>query len=283
MALFIGKQAKVFFHASDDGMMGRVIQTFRNTAYIATNGGDLICLTVYPIRSPINVNLERVVAWPENRSSVYKQDDNMMTVGDLAIDFNNSPIYEWNTSYNIAKGIEERVYEAANTISILAIEGSILDSKSIFNDRLSRGIKSIARDVQKGDFEKLQREIPRVIGLGAGSTPSGDDFLAGMLFSLNRILESSGKEPLVFSIQGKTSWASKRFIEYAQAGYVSEPVEKMAYSLAAGDSEGMISAIADLGRVGHSSGIDASVGVLIASCYGKEDQFLNSLFRRLGI
>jgi hypothetical protein len=282
LTLFIGKQAKVFFHASDDGVIGKVIQNFRNTAYIATNSGDLICLTVYPIRSPINVNLERVNVWPENQSLVYKL-DNKLTVGDLAIDFNNSPVYEGNANYTIAEGVEERAYEAANTISVLAVQGSILDSKSIFFEKLSSGIKAIAQTVQQGDFERLQRAIPRVLGLGAGSTPSGDDFLAGMLFFLNKILESSGREPLVFSIPGKTGWVSKRFIEYAQAGYVSEPIDEMAHSLAIGDSEGMVSAIADLGRVGHSSGIDASVGVLIALCHEKEERFLNSLFRKLRI
>jgi hypothetical protein len=86
-----------------------------------------------------------------------------------------------------------------------------------------------------------------------------------------------------FGITGNTNWISKKFIEYSQNGYVIEPIEKFVDSLFAENDESVISALTDLIRIGHSSGIDTSVGVLFATSLDMGKESLEPLHNTLSL
>jgi hypothetical protein len=84
-------------------------------------------------------------------------------------------------------------------------------------------------------------------------------------------------------IKGNTNWVSKKFIEYSQAGYVIEPIEKFVDSVFAQKDEVIISALADLLTIGYSTGIDASVGVLFATALYWKKEFCESIHNTLSL
>ena len=110
-------------------------------------------------------------------------------------------------------------------------------------------------------FHESAVSLARLLGLGIGLTPSGDDFLCGALAGL--LL--SGREEHFFAYQLRreilrrlqdTGDISAAFLSCAAEGLFSLPVISLADLP---DSEKIFS---DFRRIGHSSGFDTLCGVL---------------------
>jgi hypothetical protein len=108
----------------------------------------------------------------------------------------------------------------------------------------------------------------RVIGLGEGLTPSGDDLLVGLLAVLHLAGYASMLRqapdwlaPLV----ANTTDLSAAFIRGALAGHFSEPMVRFMQALYRIEARNWQARAADLARVGHSSGVDALVGMAFAN------------------
>ena len=108
----------------------------------------------------------------------------------------------------------------------------------------------------------IEAMAAQVIGLGDGLTPSGDDLLVGFL----AVWRITGRAPVrLGSLAAQTTDLSAAFLHCALDGHFSEPVARLMralYSMETGDWQ---TRAADLARVGHSSGVDAMVGIVIAS------------------
>ena len=116
--------------------------------------------------------------------------------------------------------------------------------------------------------------------MGNGFTPSGDDFIVGFLFCLKRILLHTNHKGAKFVIIGNTNWASKKFIDYSQNGIVIEPLEMFVNFLLSGENETEFP-LMDLIQVGKSSGIDASIGAIIATLFVFDNNFRNLILAKL--
>jgi hypothetical protein len=110
-----------------------------------------------------------------------------------------------------------------------------------------------------------------LIGLGAGGTPAGDDFLVGFLAGLWSAAD--GAEGQAFFIAEfarriraeahRTTEVSRVYLEAVAAGEVSERLADLAKAIAAGASEEIVTATAAAAiAVGHSSGADGTLGLL---------------------
>lgn len=153
------------------------------------------------------------------------------------------------------------------------------------NSAISIGLRSTAR----GAFQLIlpllhatrilqleQAAIPieRLIGLGAGLTPMGDDFLVGYMTGLwgsagrdvlrLRFLASLGAR-LAIAAMG-TNEISRAYIHSAIKGHVAEPLALLARQLDRPTSNDHVrSATLAVLEIGHSSGTDAVAG-LLAGC-----------------
>jgi hypothetical protein len=107
-----------------------------------------------------------------------------------------------------------------------------------------------------------------LLGLGSGFTPSFDDFVAGFLCVYNAGSRLLGRSQLfvdVMEAQKRTSWASARLLDYMQHGLMDEVVESVVTSFFRGDGDAYILSLQDVVARGHSSGLDMSVGIVLAS------------------
>ena len=265
---------KILDRFSDGKYAGKIIQPFNNTAYIKTPDDDLICLTSYGVRGPMYLNFKGDLDFRTldySNADVIKIKDGLH-IKDTVFDIRSGRHYLRKKQFNLEKGVYGRALFAAKTLSLFDLTGSILDSYSPFFIGISHIIKKLSNFICNHNFVPIEQYMSSLIGLGNGFTPSGDDFLVGFLFCLNQLLLCKGLSTTNFGITGNTNWISKKFIEYSQNGYVIEPIEKFVDSLFAENDESVISALTDLIRIGHSSGIDTGVGVLIATSLdtGKE-------------
>lgn len=106
-----------------------------------------------------------------------------------------------------------------------------------------------------------------LVGLGEGLTPSGDDFLVGLL----AILHVTGWLPPVCSpavrqrfdqcVHLGTAQLSGEFLRCAWEGHFAEPVAMLVRALCTLDTGAWQPHAVALAAVGHSSGVDAMVGI----------------------
>jgi len=278
-----GKSALNFIESYSEGeTIGETVKVFENTVYLKTRNDDLICLTSKDVKAPMNLNLNTPVDFLKLDCISKKAIRTPTGLKLETVGFNtkNSKIYFSKKDSQMKDGLRDRVLFYLDEINLIDISGSIIDNHSPFFNELSDSIRSISESTQKYELKKLSEQLSCIVGLGNGFTPSGDDFIVGFLFCLNRILSCSNHKYAKFVIVGNTNWASKKFIDYSQNGIVIEPLEMFVNFLLSGENETKYP-LMDLIQVGKSSGIDASIGAIIATVFVFDSGFRNLILTKL--
>ena len=278
-----GKSALNFIESYSEGeTIGETVKVFENTVYLKTGHDDLICLTSKDVKAPMNLNLNVPINFLEldciNKKAIRTL--NGLKLETIGFDTKNSKIHPLTKDHEIEAGLRNRILFSVDEINLFDTAGSILDNNSPFFNDLSVSITTISESTQKHELNKLSDQLSSIVGLGNGFTPSGDDFIVGFLFCLNRILSCTNHKDTKFVIMGNTNWASKKFIGYSQNGIVIEPLELFVNFLLSGENKTKFP-LMDLIQVGKSSGIDASIGAIIAAVFVFDTDFRNLILRKL--
>jgi len=115
----------------------------------------------------------------------------------------------------------------------------------------------------------LLEAAAHLLGLGEGLTPSGDDLLVGLLVVLHMtgrlkaVLPSPMHYRFLKEVTAGTSDLSGEFIRCALEGEFCEPVVLLVRSLFAREQHAWPLHAVSLAAMGHSSGIDAMVGIVL--------------------
>jgi len=278
-----GKSALNFIESYSEGeTIGETVKVFESTVYLKTGHDDLICLTSKDVKAPMNLNLNVPINFLEldciNKKAIRTL--NGLKLETIGFDTKNSKIHPLTKDHEIEAGLRNRILFSVDEINLFDTVGSILDNNSPFFNDLSVSITTISESTQKHELNKLSDQLSSIVGLGNGFTPSGDDFIVGFLFCLNRILSCTNHKDTKFVIMGNTNWASKKFIGYSQNGIVIEPLELFVNFLLSGENKTKFP-LMDLIQVGKSSGIDASIGAIIAAVFVFDTDFRNLILRKL--
>ena len=145
---------------------------------------------------------------------------------------------------------------------VLAYAGKVMDNT---RSLLGAGITGSVTEITLGN---AAAELRRLIGLGTGLTPSGDDFLCGVLSALYAfgIWEGTFAKRLhteIFQHLEDTNAISAAFLQSSLQGECSEAVRilfQAHFPLSAEESEKIRGAFSE---IGHSSGTDSLCGI----CY----------------
>jgi hypothetical protein len=113
----------------------------------------------------------------------------------------------------------------------------------------------------------LDHPVMALLGLGPGLTPSGDDFLGGMLIALATIPAPVFRARLLDLIerhaQQRTNAISIAHLRAAAAGAGHAALHDTLNSLLAGDAAALPARLAAIDKIGHSSGWDSLAGMCI--------------------
>ncbi len=113
-----------------------------------------------------------------------------------------------------------------------------------------------------------------LLGLGPGLTPSGDDALAGLIATLKWFEQDSQRAKHMGRSIAKavlreapicTTRLSAQLLGYAANGVLYEPAMSLGAALLAGRRECIEAAALRLFEIGHTSGTDIAVGVLVGA------------------
>ena len=106
--------------------------------------------------------------------------------------------------------------------------------------------------------------VAAMLGLGPGLTPSGDDFLGGMLIALYVCGEKSVQKQLytqVESLLDNTGPVSKAHLKAAALGEGSQSLHQVLNLLLEGNETQLELGIDAINQIGHTSGWDTFAGV----------------------
>jgi hypothetical protein len=109
-------------------------------------------------------------------------------------------------------------------------------------------------------------EVARLIGLGPGLTPSGDDLLGGAMIAAHAIGESPVAGRLWDRIRpdlALTGVISRAHLRAAGDGFGHEAIHRLLTAMLTGQAVGYGRLIDEIDRIGHSSGWDALAGVVL--------------------
>jgi len=139
---------------------------------------------------------------------------------------------------------------------------------------LSENFLIFIKAIKDGDKRRIENSISRIIGLGSGLTPAGDDFLTGFLSvffqtgSLNSRLKDCTDDitniliPAINSYRNKTNFISSCLLSFSVSGRFSQPVLELLDRLFFSDDIRENSSFNNLKDYGATSGIATLIGVV---------------------
>jgi hypothetical protein len=126
-------------------------------------------------------------------------------------------------------------------------------------------VAGLAAALEAGDRSLAAEVAARLIGLGPGLTPSGDDVLVGIEAALHAV----GRPPAGFlalamgDVEGRTTTLAATLLRHAGAGEFAERLHTVLAALLGADDEAIPAAIDRAVAWGATSGTDCLIGVLI--------------------
>ena len=171
-------------------------------------------------------------------------------------------------AHGLAAWLCHHTPERGLTPLLLALEQRPMDL-SATNAAAYRALAPLWAEPQTFTVSTLLILVPALVGLGEGLTPSGDDFLVGLLavLHLTGFLPCRADAPvqaqLCECVRLGTSQLSGEFLRCAFAGHFAEPLIMLVRALCAPEADAWMGHAATLASVGHSSGVDAMVGIAL--------------------
>ena len=121
-------------------------------------------------------------------------------------------------------------------------------------------------DLDRSDLiEVFSRQLNRFVGLGEGLTPTGDDFLVGLLWALwvSEADRLPGFETFLYAVRStlhKTNDISAQMLQFAVRKRFTEPLIALAR---VSDQMDCMEAFKRIAAFGHTSGFDTLCGLLV--------------------
>ena len=126
---------------------------------------------------------------------------------------------------------------------------------------------TLAAICESGDVTTLPEAARPLLGLGDGLTPSGDDFVGGVLFAQRLVGREAALDAAVARIVADaatlTHPISARLLADLAAGEGWAPLHDLAAALVAQDAAAVAAAARGVTALGHSSGWSLHAGVMI--------------------
>ncbi|MBM3179223.1 MAG: DUF2877 domain-containing protein [Chloroflexi bacterium] len=147
------------------------------------------------------------------------------------------------------------------------------EPSSGFTDPILQFSHPLVLDAARVCLEHQPSRLPeladKIIGLGAGLTPSGDDFLGGLSFAIHHLqnaypaLDFTNYRIPIESYRSRTHPISFALLKDHASGHAIEPLHYILNGILISESfENISPSVSQLTRIGHSTGWDLLTGML---------------------
>ncbi len=134
-------------------------------------------------------------------------------------------------------------------------------------------VREVLDGCMANDLQRAFTRAEELIGLGEGLTPSGDDFVGGLVHTLSRLrppnlglgrVQPRDLAELLRKSETHTNVISHTLLVDHASGHASDALQRLVDALLTGDLESIEGRAARLIEVGQSSGWDLFTGVVVA-------------------
>lgn len=180
-----------------------------------------------------------------------------------------------NTARDVGRkyGKRESLLDLIEKLDVL-VKGAPIDVKgfNLCSRHTISPLKMLVKAVLAKNLNDVCRSAKGLIGLGLGLTPSCDDMLAGFMSSLLVATEALGgnvdyakevSQVIASSTQGQTTLLSQKLLEGAALGEVPELIHNVVEAISIGTEEEVREVTHNLLAMGHFSGADTLLGILL--------------------
>ena len=195
-AIYLGSlAAQILEGAARSGIVGEVVSVFPNSLYIKAAKEELIFVTSRQLRSPITLNLESSTTdftqTVRPQDKVSREDSGIRLGESLSVNLSQATRFTTRTT---SRGLELAItgptfYLASLILMLIDNHLSVLDQAGLANVGASKFVSDgVLPFRQSNNVNLLRNAALKIVGLGAGFTPSGDDLLGGFLATYNSFL-----------------------------------------------------------------------------------------------
>jgi hypothetical protein len=236
------------------GCAGKILAVVTNAAYLQTDDGEILWLA----RTSVPLHTRGVqCAFDERRLRVgmrFIAREAILQIGeDVTIDLRAARLWQPRVITNI---VPREIMVARSRP-----EGFL---------KTLRVYEAVARACCAQDIVAMAEECKELIGLGAGLTPAGDDFVGGVLFAAHHLRQAYALTWDTQPIDDLLRWARTQtnIISYTilrdhARGVSVEPLHDLLFALLARDaSDNVAECAARVTRLGNSTGAEILAGVL---------------------
>jgi hypothetical protein len=270
-------------------VMGRVIGSTARGIFILAPPQRIIFLSyeTYPGPLTINLNLPQAQSLPASQDQEVDLQHDEIILPDLGthILLDQSPIWSpppppdsilpLNMVDKILRSLVNKVIESRRGVGFVPLLPFILDlpARPTVPLSLQPTIANVLLLKQTILSQPLSASLPQIkelMGIGRGLTPSGDDFINGLLLVFNRIPQRAAFQPQLYEFNhqivelafSKTTSLSANLIEAATLGSADERLLRAVDGLLTGSLQ-TNEIMAALDAYGSSSGVDALAGAAL--------------------
>lgn len=198
--------------------------------------------------------------WLDHHATVSAMPDEV-AVGPLHIDC--SPAESWDPILSRFDDPPHTLSTLPSWIADFLSDHAAPDSPFLAPDtRVSEALADLDRGLAEGDSAAFERAAISLAGLGPGLTPSGDDYLVGVLFGLWVLYPAAETQPLreaiLNSAVNRTTTLSSAWLNAAARGEANAPWKEFVAGL---ERDTFMTDVAHrIIDTGHTSGTDALMG-----------------------
>jgi hypothetical protein len=267
----------------------RPLHIFSQVCNLIDDGGRVLSLqTARLADGPLSLTVPAQVGggqglghWIHDQTSIVRLEDRL-TVGKLTIEWagaeNWDPTPDWQR-LRADQGFTSRLPALRRLLAAGAPPGGLaglLDEGEVAADSLAAQLLATAGPLaaalqsalRSGNRSRLQPAAAGLAGLGGGLTPSGDDYLVGVMHALwiqRPPAESTElSELLVSAAVPRTTPLSAAWLQAAADGQASRLWHDLLEALLSAEGGAIEAPARALMAVGHTSGADALAGFLQA-------------------
>jgi hypothetical protein len=275
----------------------QVISNYKRSFYCCDSGNNLICIGVEEIgRGPFTLLCSSDSGWPENILSItnhllVRKKRLLLEGTGVIFDLQGASI--WKKSLCTLNYSHDYLGEDLHFLAGKAVVDAPQESLGFLIPHffpvktgrygkdpctltysIHKRFLDVVNEVRRQSIsfntkciDNLSAEVlDRLIGLGYGLTPSGDDFLAGLVMGLYKMGRVKDGQYLANHFNGaatkRTTTVSLTFYRALNQGFVTEPFSELLEVIGSGETKLLVRALERIGKLGATSGWDTLTGIL---------------------
>ncbi len=261
-------------HGAAQWTSGRVHSVFSSVVNVLGDDENLWCIAtrhVTPGPRTIVTNATSFEAFPLDQDSHTRRVGDLLHVGqDIGVLLGTA--VKWTPRPIPGAVLPARVTLLLDALAELGVPGGARGGTETFSrvlaDRVKTELAVIDDAALADDAEGVASAAARLVGLGAGLTPTGDDVLVGLAFAAAQLGGPLALIPRAVAralVREATSAISMTALREACRGRAGQPLANLLATLCGrGTTADVRRAVASLTAIGHTSGTDHAYGLLAA-------------------